>query len=205
MVKKEMTRKERDYLRQRKEIMLSALALFSEKGFSSVSMQEIAQKSEFAVGTLYKFFSTKDELYGEILKEKVIELHSLLIDALNVPGNEIKKLKTFVERKIRWFKQNLDYVRLYVTETIGMGFINKDELNQIKEKIHNELIFEIRRLFKSGIEKKLFKEIDPYLLALSFNGIANGFLFEMIENKDIQKINPDIILDIFLNSVSLKG
>jgi AcrR family transcriptional regulator len=200
-----MTRKERDFLRQRKEIMLTALTLFSEKGFSSVSMQEIAQKSEFAVGTLYKFFPTKDALYGEILKEKVMELHSLLIEALNIRGNEIKKLKTFVERKIQWFKQNIDYVRLYVTETIGMGFINKDELNQIKEKIHNELIFEIRRLFKSGIEKKLFKEIDPYLLALSFNGIANGFLFEMIDNKEIQKINPDIILDIFLNSVSLKG
>jgi hypothetical protein len=27
----------------------------------------------------------------------------------------------------------------------------------------------------------------------------------MIDNKEIQKINPDIILDIFLNSVSLKG
>ena len=51
-----LSRREREKLRHRKEMLDAALKLFSEKGFHNVSMHEIAQKAEFAIGTLYKFF-----------------------------------------------------------------------------------------------------------------------------------------------------
>jgi len=205
MAHKNLTRKQREFLRHRKEIMQTALSLFSQKGFANVSMQEIALKSEFAVGTLYKFFSTKEALYSEVFKEKVFELHSILVKALNIPGNEIKKMKTFIEKKIQWFTENMDYVRLYVTEIFGVGYIDKEEFRQLQEKNHVELVDEICRLFNSGIKKKIFKQSDPQILAISLNGLSNGLLFEMIENRDFKQIDPNSVLTIFLQSICLKG
>ena len=49
-----LPRREREKMRQRKEMLDAALDLFSEKGYHNASMQEIAHKSEFAIGTLYK-------------------------------------------------------------------------------------------------------------------------------------------------------
>jgi TetR/AcrR family transcriptional regulator len=200
-----LTRKQRDFQRNRKEIMQTALSLFSQKGFSNVSMQEIALKSEFAVGTLYKFFSTKESLYSEVLKEKFNEFYGVLIQALKVPGNEIKKINSFLENKIKWFSENFDYIRLYVTETFGVGFIDKKELNEIKEKIHGELLKEIEALFKSGIEKMIFKRMDPYILAISLNGLCNGILFELIENRNFEFVDSDQVLKIFLQPFCLDG
>ncbi len=204
MLDKNLTRKQREFLRHKEEIMGTALSLFSEKGFSNVSMQEIAAKSEFAVGTLYKFFSTKEALYSEVLKEKVVELHVNLIKALNTPGTEIKRLKTFLEKKLQWFKDNMDFVRLFVTETFGVGFIDKTELDQIKEEVHKELLYEISTLFKNGIQGKIFKDMDPHFLAISLNGLSNGILFELIENKDFGMFDSEIVLKIFLQSICLE-
>jgi len=60
--KRNLPRKEREFLRHRQEILESALELFSEKGFHNVTMLQIAGESEFAVGTLYKFFANKEDL-----------------------------------------------------------------------------------------------------------------------------------------------
>ena len=62
MAKKQLSRKQRERLRHRQEILDMALKLFSERGFHNVSMQQIAEASEFAVGTLYNFFQSKEML-----------------------------------------------------------------------------------------------------------------------------------------------
>jgi len=48
----ELSRRERERLRHKQEILSAALRLFSAKGFHKVSMQEIASAAEFATGTL---------------------------------------------------------------------------------------------------------------------------------------------------------
>jgi len=52
-------RREREKLRQRQEMLAVALNLFSKKGYHNVSMHEVAERAEFAIGTLYKFFRTR--------------------------------------------------------------------------------------------------------------------------------------------------
>ena len=51
---KEMTlsRREREKLWQRQQMLNAAVELFSRKGYHHVTMHEIAQKAEFAIGTL---------------------------------------------------------------------------------------------------------------------------------------------------------
>ena len=67
MQKGKLSRREREKLRQRHDILAGALTLFSQKGYHNVSMHEIAGKSEFAIGTLYKFFKNKEDLYKSLL------------------------------------------------------------------------------------------------------------------------------------------
>jgi hypothetical protein len=44
-----LTRKDREKIRHKEEILKAALNLFSSKGFNNVSMQDIALESEFAL------------------------------------------------------------------------------------------------------------------------------------------------------------
>ncbi|MTJ82259.1 MAG: TetR/AcrR family transcriptional regulator [Telmatospirillum sp.] len=49
-------------------ILATASDLFSEKGFDAVTMTEIAQRSSTAIGSLYRFFPTKEVLAGVLLQ-----------------------------------------------------------------------------------------------------------------------------------------
>ena len=69
MPKGKLTRREREQLRHRREILHAALVLFSEHGFHNVSMQMVAARSEFGMGTLYGFFQSKEGLYRALIVE----------------------------------------------------------------------------------------------------------------------------------------
>ncbi|NVM20446.1 MAG: TetR/AcrR family transcriptional regulator [Desulfobacterales bacterium] len=200
-----LSRKEREYLRHRQEILQVALKLFSERGFHNVSMHEIAQKSEFAVGTLYKFFSKKEDLYLALILEKAREFRSALTAALQTPGDEMKKIRTWLEAKIRLFMDSLDFVRLYVAETRGGSFNIKAGLDKEIKKNYEMTLKEIEALFASGIKKKLFAKFDPHLLAVALEGISNAFLFEHLEHPDKHWLDANLILEIFFQQVYTGG
>ena len=87
MENKKPPRREREKLRQRQEILTAALSLFSKKGYHNVSMQEIAAKAEFAIGTLYKFFKNKEDLYKVLTLEQADKFHEALTKSLSVNKN----------------------------------------------------------------------------------------------------------------------
>ena len=195
------SRKEREYLRHRQEILQAALKLFSEKGFHNVSMHEIAEKSEFAVGTLYKFFSNKEDLYRALMIDMSKVFHSSLMAALTISGNELEKIRACVEARIKVFMENIDYVRLYLAETRGASFNIKAGLDSDIKIRYNVFLQKLADVFESGIKKRVFKKFDPYLLAVALDGISNAFLFEHFNNPDKHPFDASLILDIFFQQV----
>ena len=54
------SRKQQEKEARRRLILQKAQALFAQKGYRGTSMAEIARASEFAVGSLYSFFKSKE-------------------------------------------------------------------------------------------------------------------------------------------------
>jgi TetR/AcrR family transcriptional regulator len=57
---------------RRRVIIEAALALFSRKGFRGTTTREIAEAAGCSEATIFKYFTTKDELYSAILEAKAI-------------------------------------------------------------------------------------------------------------------------------------
>jgi AcrR family transcriptional regulator len=55
---------------RRRVIIEAALALFSRKGFRGTTTREIAEAAGCSEATIFKYFTTKDELYSAILEAK---------------------------------------------------------------------------------------------------------------------------------------
>ena len=199
------SRKELEYLRHRQEILQVALKLFSRKGFHNVSMHEIAKKSEFAVGTLYKFFSNKEELYKTLILEKSGEFHSVLTAALEKPGSEMEKIKAWVEAKVSVFMDNLDCVLLYLAETRGGSFNIRAGIDTEIIRQYEETLEKMKDVFEKGIKKKMFRKYDPYLLAVALDGISTTFLFEHLAHPDRLLFDADLIVSIFFQQVYIGG
>lgn len=201
---KKPSRREREKLRQRREMLAAAIALFSEKGYHNVSMQEIAGKAEFAVGTLYKFFKNKEDLYSALTAERAEQFHDALTKALEEKDDEIETLRNYVKVKGKVFMENVSSIRLYFAETRGASFNIRAGLNKEIRDQYEQVLLIVASVFESGVNKGLFRKIaEPYQMAVALDSICNAFLFNWLEAPGQQPYpeDPDIILKIFFEGL----
>ncbi|MCP3867583.1 MAG: TetR/AcrR family transcriptional regulator [Gammaproteobacteria bacterium] len=62
-------RKQREFARREKDILQVALGLFSQPDWESVSIEQIARQSEVGKGTVYRHFTSKDELLFRLMMQ----------------------------------------------------------------------------------------------------------------------------------------
>lgn len=200
MAEDSLSRKERERKQHENDILESALALFAEKGYENVSVSEIAEKAEFGTGTLYNFFESKELLFREIVRKYLDAAQQCLKQALDSDTDIISRLKAFAVAKGEFVRDNLKFVRVYMHDLRNPSLVSlQKEIIPAIENIHLRL----EVLFRQGIEKGIFKKHDPYILAVSFNGLSSIFIFNTIhfpEKFDYFE-NADTLMEIFFENV----
>ena len=116
------TRRQREKLRQREEILEAALRLFSEKGYHNVSIHEIAARAEFAIGTIYAFFENKEALYRALMGVLAGRFETALVAALQAGGDEADRIARYARVKGEVFAENMQLIRLYIAEIRGANY-----------------------------------------------------------------------------------
>ncbi|OPL17215.1 MAG: TetR family transcriptional regulator [delta proteobacterium ML8_D] len=198
-----LSRREREKLRQRRQMLAAALELFSEKGFHNVSMHEIAKRAEFAIGTLYKFFKNKEDLYKALLMEKAEEYHHVLMGVLSEEKDVLTVIEGYIVAKSRLFTDNLPILRLYFAETRGASFNIRAGLDQDIQRLYDKFILRLVSVLQDGVRRKVLREMDPYHMAVALEGLTNAFLFCWTEDPQQHpyEANVSFIRDMFLNGV----
>lgn len=68
-VESKIPRRERERLRHRQEILDATLRVVSAHGIEGVTIEQVAREAEYAVGSIYRYFRSKDELVSELLAD----------------------------------------------------------------------------------------------------------------------------------------
>jgi len=204
MQEEKLSRREKQKLGYRGDILAAALELFSEKGYYNVSMHEIAERAEFSIGTLYKFFKNKEDLYKALILEQANKFHDALTKAIEEPDDEIDKLRNYVKAKGAVFRANVSIIRLYFAETGGASFNVMAGLDSEIRERYGHFLQTLTLVFEKGIKRERFKKIaDPYYLAVALDSLTNAFLFLWLEEPERRPYpeDPDIILNILFKGL----
>jgi TetR/AcrR family transcriptional regulator len=204
MAVEKLPRREREKLRQRQEILVTALDLFSQKGYHNVAMAEIAEKSEYAIGTIYKFFQNKEDLYKTLILERCDDFLEDCRQILEQPDDEVELLRHYVRFRSQRFRDNLPFVRLFLAESRGVGFNLKAGLDDEVRTRYYEILQNLAAVFASGIENHRFRKIaDPYYLAVALDSVLDASLLLWLDAPERHPYpeNPDAILDIFFKGL----
>ena len=98
---------------------------FSKHGFFKTSMAEIAGAAQFAMGTVYKIFESKEEIYISLMEAKVEELMQLLEEHIDQADTAIEKIRAVIQVKLAFADRNRDFFRIYVSEWSGFEWTVK--------------------------------------------------------------------------------
>jgi AcrR family transcriptional regulator len=204
MTEPQLPRREREKLRQRQEMLAAALDLFAHKGYHNVSMAEIAEKAEFAIGTLYKFFQNKEDLYKALVLEQCDRFEEALTQAMDQPDDEVEKLRSYVRTKTERFRSNLPFVRLFLAESRGVSFNIKAGLNEELRKRYYGFLERLAAIFESGIRNRRFQQIaDSYYLAAALDSALDASLLLWLDAPERHPYpqDPDAVLNIFFHGL----
>jgi TetR/AcrR family transcriptional regulator len=177
------SRRQRERQRHRKEIVDAAMKLFSEKGFHNVSMQEIAVEAEFATGTIYNFFDSKEALYREIMDEVADNVLSVVRPILEDDADEQEKIAGFIGASIRVFRENSAAIRLFLRANQGpLAHIGTAHFSETAIQVHDTLQAMLRQVYASGVRKGTFRALDPRVVALALDAALRTIVFSVAED-----------------------
>ncbi|MCM0607284.1 MAG: TetR/AcrR family transcriptional regulator [Xanthomonadaceae bacterium] len=69
IVSKTVARKNRERQERKDRILETTRKLFSDRGVSDLTMQDIADANEYSIGSLYLYFRSKDDIYAALAIE----------------------------------------------------------------------------------------------------------------------------------------
>ncbi len=203
-------RKQRERERRRQQIIVAAKRVFSEKGFSKTTMEDIAREAELSPGTLYLYFKNKDELYAS--------LSLRILQYMNIRLGDVKKEKdSNPEQKIASIKEALyDVYQFDPMILISMFHLQSSEtlknlssplLENITELSRNSLQI-LADIFKNSSGRNTLLTRQPTAAADIVWSLFTGVVLweeskRMIDNdKDYLKPTLDIAFEIFARGIA---
>lgn len=153
----------------RKKLTLKITPIISKNGFQSLKMEEIARLMNISKGTLYKYFSSKEEVIEAIINDLVVYIDGFSIE-------ERTDLKSYIDVFNQLFEQTI-LLGAYVPEIFlnDLEKIYPDLYNRLKDSM-NRNENEIRKFYIDGKKKDIFNDINESLIFLQNYIFIRSFL-----------------------------
>jgi len=195
-----LQRREKEFRFRRAEILEQAEKLFAGKGFHETTMAQIAEASGFSTGSLYHFFSGKEELYSVMVMEKVRHMYDQIMGAVSRAQSIDNKLRALVISHFEYVEHHIDFYRLLVGHESG---VRSEGLNHLRNNIldeHRKHVGWIEELLREGIRKKFLRAFDTKSLANALMGIIAYFKYAWIMSPSGNSLSGKVedVLDLFL-------
>jgi TetR/AcrR family transcriptional regulator len=170
-----LTRKQRDDQRKRREILAVALAMFAEGGFHNTTMAQISKAAQYPLGTIYKYFPGKKEMYHDLVIERVHELGRILYDIAHQQDVSVTdRLLGALKAQARFYRDNQDVVKIYIFERSNIDSVGMPQLNERVNRLHERMVQLFENLFDQGIREKVFKTYPARDMAELFADIVHS-------------------------------
>jgi AcrR family transcriptional regulator len=184
-------RKERERRQHRQEILTAALTLFARKGFHAVSMQEIAAAAEFATGSLYNFFQSKEDLYFELLVSCAEAAFGLILPALEGSRREPQKVADFIRLHEQLVCEHRAAIQLFLLERRGQ-YLPGPRIAAKKKEFDARLTRRLAEVIAAGVRKGLFNRLDPRVTAKCLAATLEAAVLAAVENPAQADLEADL-------------
>ena len=160
---------------KRKQIIMAAVKVFSRKGFHEAKVDEIAQMADVGKGTVYEYFSSKQEVFQEMFKAGMQFYVENISRELKPELSCQEKLRRIAKLHIRFITHYKDLARITMTEHTQF---NEDFRNWIFENRSKKMKM-LEQIIDEGIASGEIREVNSQVVAMAFSGIL-GTMFSPI-------------------------
>lgn len=201
-----LERKEREKQLRRETIVSAAEAVFFEKGLRASTLDEIAERAELSKGTIYLYFSSKEDLYCSLMTRALI----LLLNAFREAGPEDKKPEEAVERLAEAYlkfsrEQRCLFKMLSAVESPTVNEHVSPVVRAELEEASNNILSYVATFVQKGIDAGTFRNDIPAHEAVVLFWVSLSGILNLKERSSLLKAGNMMKAESIIGSVDFDG
>ncbi len=154
------------------QILDAAAQLFAVHRYHEVRMDDIANQAGVAKGTLYRYYTDKEELYLALTIHGMQRLFDESHDKIVGPGEPAEKVREFIRHIFSFYKQQPYFLELIQRIETSGSTTSLDALKTIRTQWFHLVTDLVTRLKIAGKPMT----VHPEWAALALLGIIRGLL-----------------------------
>ncbi len=132
-----VSRREQNKLEKRARIIAAARALFAHKGFDATTTQEVAYAANVAVGTVFIYAKTKEDLLIQVFHEEMVEMVERAYQAARLKKTLIDQFTTFFQTLVAYHERDRSLAQALMRQ---LGYVQNDEQRAAVTDLTNGLL-----------------------------------------------------------------
>lgn len=192
---------------KRADIVAAGIKVFSRKGYSRCSVEDILQEAKVARATFYSYFDSKKDLFVELIDGLLNTMSETLIREVGEIPDTLEELKAKAAGALvalyEFFRDNLEFSSIYIQEVMGMN----PEIDMKIVEWQKNVSEILKALLARGIEKGMFRPVDLEVVANIVAGAPQHlglFLFLNNEHVDIPRVAA-AVSDYLIYGLAARG
>lgn len=184
----------------REKIIKHALKIFAQKGFFRTTVDDIAQATGVAKGTLYLYFKDKQDLYIATINEhfnRALETLSAIEAETTTPSEKMEEIAINLIDYIKTLKTSY---MLFTFENINLKGKTLKQMHTVIEPKIQEMIKIISNIIKNGIHTNEFRKVNPKVAAFYFISTIRAIFLSDFYMSDVS-FKTDTVLKLFFEGL----
>ncbi|SFE93249.1 TetR/AcrR family transcriptional regulator [Alteribacillus iranensis] len=189
--------------KRRNQILIASLQAIAEKGFHSLTLQDIADYAGVSKGVTNYHFKNKEDVLRHLLEWVTDKIYENEYNAIQQEHTAIGKLTAYVEAAFSTPAENKRFFRVYI-DFLGQVRHNSN-FKEINDKFYDNCWSIGREIVSLGQEEGIFpSNMDIEKASISIRSLIDGCLIQwlMREQEDLHDYYKTICLETLIASLT---
>ncbi len=154
----------------------AAFNLFLKRGYLNTKVIDIADEAGVGKGTVYEYFPSKELLFAEVFKLKILSDYSKMNKLVNSKISAEEKLLQYVEFEAKNMKKFGDSLHMLPDMVMSSDAFKNEDIQKIIYDLWVLRFGVMHAIIKEGMANEEFLPGNSELTAMSVMGSLNFFL-----------------------------
>jgi AcrR family transcriptional regulator len=167
---------------RRTALLRAAFREVAEKGFSEVTLDDIARQAAVSKGVTLYYFDTKEELFRELFSWLIDSIHRRMREAVEAVSDPVEKVRALVALIFPSPSKNRAFFRAFV-DFCGLA-ARRESFREINERFYAGCRDIDRRIVEEGMRRGTFAVRDAGEAASTLRAMFDGLMMQWLSERD---------------------
>jgi len=167
---------------RRKALLKAAFREVAEKGFSEVTLDDIARRAGVSKGVTLYYFDSKEDLFRELFGWLIDSIHGRMREAVAAEADPVAKVRALVALIFPSASKNRAFFRAFV-DFCGLA-ARRESFREVNERFYAGCREIDGGIVAEGMRRGAFRVRDAQEAGSTMRAIFDGLMMQWLSEKD---------------------